>query len=107
MELTNMKVSEESKNEYSSTAVADSPPYPYGLCVSLDEVAIKKLTLPALPAAGQSMLLYARVYVNSVVSIDRSEGGKDRRIELQITDMALAPDQKKSDPAASLYSGNE
>jgi hypothetical protein len=73
----------------------ETPQYPYGLVVCLDEQSIKKLGLIAMPMVGEKMKLNAVVEVRSVGINDSSERGKDRRIELQITDMALSASDDK------------
>lgn len=62
--------------------------YPYGLCLTLDEDALKKLGIEELPKVGTKMALQAKVKV-CMASDQSSIYGRSRRIELQITDMAL------------------
>jgi hypothetical protein len=66
---------------------AGGPDYPYGLRITLAPEILRKLDLPKLPEVGQMMGLHAVVEVVAV-SADRAQnGGRDLRVELQITDM--------------------
>lgn len=102
MELKNMKMTSDERSEMKSSIPVDAPNYPYGLCLHLEDAAIEKLGLPALPAAEQTMMLHARVKVERVSSSETAEG-KNRSLSLQITDMALVADEEKKDPAKTLY----
>ena len=66
--------------------------YSYGLMVDLRDEEIKKLGL-TLPEVGSTMVLIANVKVISVRE-SADENGSDRNIELQITEMDLAPYEK-------------
>ncbi len=99
-----MKLSpEESQEQYGVSAVSNAPEYPYGLTITLDEEAIEKLSLMALPQVGQTMMLMARVKVVSVSQRDTEQDGKDRSVSLQITDMELGADKKETDHSSALY----
>lgn len=105
MKLTNMKMDPKAREEkYASSVAMDAPVYPWGLEVRLDEDALELLGLTKLPQVGKPMMLIARVDVTSVseqknVSEDKGTH-KHRSVSLQITDMALAPDEKGDEPAA-------
>ena len=103
MELKNMKMSDEESKEYDGSVVASKPEYPYGLQITLNDDAIDKLGLPALPQVGSTMIITARVEVCSVSQYERQDQDKERSVSLQITDMALGPDQKPSNPGEKLY----
>ena len=107
MELASMKLSAERQKEYGSpTALeGDMPAYPYGLCIHLGEDQIKQLGIAAMPSAGQAMTLIARVEVKNAGVRDTAENGKIRDMDLQITDMALAPEAKKESAADKIYGG--
>ena len=63
--------------------------FPHGLRVNLDPRVVEKLGIDRMPVVGQIMKLHAVVEVVEV-SIDRSSnGGRDKSMSLQITDMAL------------------
>jgi hypothetical protein len=67
---------------------ANGPQYPYGLTISLDNDAIKKLAIGELPNVGKQMVLNAQVEVIAV-SKDSGQIEDGRRVELQITAMEL------------------
>lgn len=89
MDLTSMKIdaSERSAIEKRYDTMQDE--YPCGLCLYLDEDAIAKLGLIALPKVGATLTLSAKVDVTSV-SENESTDGKRRSLNLQITAMGLA-----------------
>lgn len=87
--------------EPSSLAEGDRPRYPWGLSVNLDKDSLEKLEIDDLPKVGESYLLVAMVDVVGVSS-NESEGGSNKSVSLQITDMCLEdPDSKASKGAAS------
>jgi len=102
--LTNMKVDKAAREKaYAPSMVEDGPAYPWVLNISLDDEALEKLKLEALPEAGESMMLVAKVKVTNVSSTDSSEGGKRRSVSLQITDMCLEDAGEKVEAAGKLY----
>lgn len=104
MDMVDMKMTAEQRKEYCGPCEPSMgrPEYPYGLSISLDDAGIGKLGLVALPAAGQEMILHARVTVTDVRQHQDQEG-VDRGMSLQITKMALdaAPPEKST--AEALY----
>jgi hypothetical protein len=103
--MVDMKLS---KNEARETVggiakEADTPKYPYGLRLSLDNEELKKLGIKELPKAGEKMIIYAAVDVASSSSQDRMDGGKSLRMELQITDLALMGKGEKESPDKKIY----
>lgn len=104
MSLVSMKMSaEEAQEQYGNSPVSDAPEYPYGLSISLDEEALAKLGMPALPQVGQKMMITARVEVTMVSQRDSQGGEKEQNVSLQITDMELAADKPESNPGQALY----
>ena len=77
------------------------PEYPYGLRVSLDEESISKLNIKELPQDGSSLTLIANVNVVESGDVSR-QGKRQRRLGLQITDMALEEKVSK-DKLKTLY----
>lgn len=69
----------------------DSPAYPYGLRVCLNEESLKKLGVSSLPSVGTTMRLEAVVEVCSA-SENQTAKGSERNLDLQITDMQLSTD---------------
>lgn len=108
MKLVNMKIdtaAREARYKEASEAKPTGPVYPYGLCVRLDDDAMAALKMGELPAAGDELVLLAKVTVSSVSENQYDEGGKTRTrqsMELQITDMALEK-QTVADAAKTLF----
>lgn len=67
--------------------------YPYGLCLCLDEDSITKLGIDPLPEVGDGAQIIAMVKVTSVSSRDTGDG-PCRRVELQITHLAIDEDSE-------------
>ena len=88
--MKNMKVTQADVCASTDQALAgQASEYPYGLRICLTPEVMKKLDLPKLPEVGQMLGLHAVVEVVGV-NIDRAyNGGRDKRVELQITDMVL------------------
>lgn len=105
--LVSMKISKaeaKAMMEPSSLAEGDRPRYPWGLSITLDKDALAKLDIgDDLPSVGESYVLVAKVDVVSVSS-NQSEGGSNRSVGLQITEMCLEDGDAK-DAAAELYKG--
>lgn len=105
MDLKSMKMSAKDAKEYASPATADAsdaPRYPYGLCLHINDETIKALGVNAMPDAGQTLMITARVKVASVEQRD-TQKGQDRSMSLQITDMAIGPDTAKPSVEEKLY----
>lgn len=110
--LVNMKIdpaAEKAKYAEPSTLV-ESPRYPYGLCLELDDEVMKRLKLAEMPEVGGTMLLTAKVTVTGCREnqYQNAEGKAETRAScsLQITDLGLtaAPDDDE-DAGSKLYKG--
>jgi hypothetical protein len=113
MELVSMEMTKSEAQELYASPVGnesapdETPKYPYGLKLDLDEEGLAKLKITELPKVGEKMVLTAQVEVCSVSQYESKEGGADQRVSLQITAMALEGGAKeapaKADPAQTLY----
>lgn len=65
------------------------PDYPWGTRISLEEEQIAALGLKAMPAVGAPMSVQGVAMAVSV-SEEQRDGNTFRRLELQITDLALS-----------------
>lgn len=68
---------------------SDSPSYPYGLRINLDEKSLKKLGLKDMPEVGTTLQLDATVEVCDVSINDSASYGENRNLGLQIVSMGL------------------
>ncbi len=104
MAMISMKMSADERKEYTNEVVAsDAPSYPYGLCIHLDDDALKKLGLTELPAVGTEVMVMAKAVVKGT-SAHASEGEMNHRsVEMQITDMELGAVSSASSAASALY----
>ena len=105
MELKSMKMDPSQMRDYAMPVQGsgDLPLYPYGLCLNLEDEQIKALGLAAMPEAGQTLMIMARVQVSSVSERSTQGQGKDRSLGLQITDLAVGPDTSKPSATDVLY----
>lgn len=105
MALVNMKMSSDEAKEYTEggAIASDSPEYPYGLCIRLDDDALEKLGMTALPAIGTEMMVMAKVIVKSTSAYSRQGGEDHKDVELQITDLEIGAVSASKDAAGALY----
>lgn len=98
MELTPAEAKQENSIE------SEPPKYPWGLCIDLNEDALKKLGIGTLPEVGANMSIVARAEVVSAAT-NRYQGDKEPKkfLSLQITDMSVSPVAK--DVSGTLYGG--
>jgi hypothetical protein len=106
IKLVSMKIDPKSAEEMKESATSpmgDSPKYPWGLSVTLNEDALEALGLDDdLPKVDSTMMLYAKVTVTGVRS-NESQNGSNQSVELQITDLCLEDAGSGKDPKTALY----
>lgn len=78
-------------------ALKDTPDYPWGMRICMDEETIKKLEIGELPEVGDTVDMRCFGKVTSVSS-DENEGGERRRIEIQITEVAMEDENDEPVP---------
>lgn len=82
----------------------ESPDYPWGLRITLDEAQLTALGVEALPAVGGPVGLEAAALVMSA-SEEQVDGETRRTLQLQITDLAVA--SAGTSKFARMYAGDE
>lgn len=103
--LINMELSAaEAKQEVSPES--EAPKYPWGLCISLDDEALKKLGMDKLPEVGTKMRLMAMVDVSGVSTYSSQNNEGHRSMDLQITEMSLDEGGDSMSKAAGTLYGN-
>jgi hypothetical protein len=101
MPLTNMQMSAEEAKEYTQPMTAgDAPKYPYGLCLCLNDDALKKLGINEPLPVGTEVIITAKAKVTSAGAREELDGDKHTNMDLQITDMELSTGAKQADPKA-------
>lgn len=71
----------------------DAPKYPYGLCLDLNDEALKKLGITALPAIGSEMRITAVGKVTRISAYEEQDGA-EQCLGIQLTAMDMTgPDQ--------------
>lgn len=90
-QLTSVKLTKsEAKKRNSPMATSSAPSYPWGLSLTLEDEALKKLKLATLPTVGSEIYFVACAKVTRAEQ-SHSEGGKlSRSVSLQVTELALA-----------------
>ena len=89
--LTDMKLPKRKKSSDCEVACEspDEPRYPYGLEISLDNDAIKKLGIE-LPEAGEQFIIVGVGPVTRVSQTDNKRG-KDRSFSIQLQKIEVGP----------------
>jgi len=89
--LVSMKITKaEHKKQRDPSIAIESPAYPYGLSITLDDSALKKLDAAAADyQVGETLVLVANVEVTNISSHDSKGGSVNESVGLQITDMCL------------------
>lgn len=88
MPMTNMK-SEPELEEMPGEPEMDDPIYPKGLKIELETDDLDKLGMTSMPSLGTKMKIEAEVVV-VCTSIEMTQGGEERCLSLQITDLNIA-----------------
>lgn len=91
MKMADMKLSRADKKKMFGAPIAagfSGSDYPWGLTITLDAAALKKLGVDELPEVGEECMIHA---TGKVVRVSESanEQRSDRSIEIQITKLAL------------------
>lgn len=98
MKLTSLKVTaaerKEREKSYSKPMSIDGRnEYPYGLRLSLDKATLKKLGMKATAFdVEQCVEIKAYAFVKSIRSSQGTEFDSDTSVEIQITDIAIEPE---------------
>jgi len=96
MKLISMKLDPKEQKKESGQIAYEQPLYPWGMCVELNDDALKKLGIDSLPDVDDVMTLTASVTVTSVSARANSEG-EAKSMGLQITALSLGPETKDDD----------
>jgi hypothetical protein len=96
--MKNLQISEEDRAKQVQPANPALPQYPYGLCLNLDEMTLKKLGVTELPEIGKSLIIKAKVEVTARSEYESKEGGESRSLALQITDMEIQGKKREISP---------
>ena len=90
MKQVSMKRSKaERENSASTVMEGESPDYPWGLRITLNDEQLDALGLGRLPVVGGKVKIEATAAVQSVSDEAVDDGKRNRRVELQITDLAV------------------
>jgi hypothetical protein len=103
MSMVNM-AREPEREEMPGQVDMDEPRYPEELCLTLESDDLEKLNITVMPSVGTVMEIRARVYVKSVEG-SQTQGGVEKELELQVTDMAIEPIARRDAAATMLYGG--
>lgn len=108
--LVSMERTDEEKLDTMATcapALKDQPDFPWGLCISLDESSLKKLEaqggLEGMPEVGDYIDMRCFACVKSVSQDKAGDGTTNRRVELQIEQIALENENTEESPDRPRY----
>ena len=93
------KTPEEVKEDSEPMAPVSVNRYPYGLCLSLDQDDLEKLSMPLDAEVGDMIHVMAFARVTSVSKQELADGKCNCRVELQITHLALEDEDQEMDGA--------
>jgi len=102
--MANMVDMAQSAEEASESMVGGATPYPYGLCITLDEDSLGKLGFSEPPPVGTVLTIQAVVKVSAAseyqsIGLDGAPGEVESSSSWQITAMGMMAGQ--GDAAAS------
>lgn len=99
--LINMELSSaEAKQEVAMES--EAPKYPWGLCLTLNDDALKKLGIDKLPEIGSKVRIVAVAEVSAVRAY-AEQNGADTSVDLQITEMAVSGVDTMERAVGTLY----
>ncbi len=92
MKTVSMKRAKDEKKEdgCEPCSVTSHEDYPWGLRITLDDEQLKSLGMSALPAVGMPVGIEAIGLIVSASENSVDDGKSERRVEIQITDLAIA-----------------
>lgn len=97
-----MKMSESEQKAYASpTLMGGEPLYPWGLQITLDDEALKKLGIKDLPKLDEVLEIRCKAQVTGLHSRKEGNEGDDSCVNLQITEMEIV--ERDQDTATKLY----
>ncbi len=100
--LVSMKITKKEKKFLESPISADTPKFPWGLEINLQNEELAKLGITVLPELGTKGSLIANVTVTRASESEDQRNGKtkkSRSLTLQITDLKV---DAKSETAANI-----
>ena len=101
--MPSMKMNKKEKMTMPEKAVSyESPEYPYGLKLHLDNMVIERLGIEKIPDVESAMEVKAMAYVCYTSESSDEEMGENRAMSLQITDLEIKPVSKRK-PEDVLY----
>jgi hypothetical protein len=96
--LTSMKRAVKKAKSSKAYPMDSTEPYPYGLSLSLDDESLEKLGIDIGDySVGDELELHAKVKVRSLRQSESTTSGKDRSMDLQVTDMCLESPESEDD----------
>ena len=100
MDMVNMKMTRKESKEMAVPSEIKQE-YPWGLNIGLENDVLDKLGMDTLPKVGDIVKIEAIAKVESVSMSENSDKTKNRRVQIQITDMCI--ESEEIDVKKSLY----
>lgn len=108
MPLKDMRLNKKDQKKFDQPDVpADTPKFPFGLRVHLEEEVLDKLPeLDPMPKVGEKLAMIAVVEVVGIHQ-NQTASGKRRHIDVQITELGFEDESKAEKAAEALYGGKK
>ena len=104
--MRDLSITDKEKKEASVHSVLeDTPKYPYGLKLHIDEETFEKLGLADAPTTGDKFMILAVAEVSDIRQERYRGDEKKHSMGLQIMQMEVKPHKDKKDAASTIYGG--
>ncbi len=103
--MISTKMSPDEAKEYAEgpATSGDAPAYSWGTSLCLNTELLERLGISTPPAVGTEFTLMARCVVTGTSQRQQQDGDTDKSLDLQLTEMELAPAGPKKSDAEVLY----
>jgi len=100
MSLVSTKLPKRKERDSQPEVAIDSPRFPYGLEITLEDEILKRLGISKLPRVGVELKIRA---VGSVTSVSENKNARreDRRVQIQIEKIEVTPPKGSAEDAVS------
>lgn len=107
--MVDMKYSPDEQQEEAGEVISPTgsnlPDYPWGTCIDLDDVSLKKLSIDSLPDVGDEYHIVAMGKVTRLSS-SADENESENRMTIQITMLQLVHEDEMPDEKETATSEN-
>lgn len=106
--LTDMRITPAEAMDFSCPSPLDSPLYPYGLCISLCQDELDKLSIDYDDmCVGDIVHIHALGMITSKSCSERQNGEPSERVEVQLTHMAGESEDEEDQAMEAVMSSSK